>query len=367
MTGVGSGFIPRLTKYSRCYAISLASAWAWRYLPSRRPHLPGKEYRLYALLRSCACSVLQRNWNGFTLIVHLSIRARTAASFAIIVGLLSIPVCARGAPQEPEYDLDIPRLGVTEALAKFSDQTQLQYGYLPESEAEERILVGPLKCRCTVQQAMDRLLPSGFSFGWINDNSILIHSPQPAPTDVARYTTARGILERVLVTDSRLWSLELDLPSLVVFERDDIAALGASTVPELLEYLPQQPYLRSAGFRNAGEQYADLRGLGPDMTLILINGRRVSASATSFDSNAFDLNAIPLSAVERVEVLLDSMSVTAGADAIGGIINLVLKQQFGRPQLELGYGSASGGAAELRGSLAADHTTESLQIGRAHV
>ena len=97
---------------------------------------------------------------------------------------------------------------------------------------------------------------------------------------------------------------------------------------DLLRLLPQQPFLRPDGFRSNGAQYAELRGLGPDTTLVLINGRRAFASAASFSVNAFDLNQLPLSAVERVEVQLDSISVRHGADAIGGIVNIVLRDDI---------------------------------------
>ena len=71
---------------------------------------------------------------------------------------------------------------------------------------------------------------------------------------------------------------------------------------------------------------ANLRGLGAASTLILLNGRRVSTHGAR--GNAVDLNAIPLAAVERVEVLKDGASAIYGTDAIGGVINFIMRKDF---------------------------------------
>ncbi len=75
-----------------------------------------------------------------------------------------------------------------------------------------------------------------------------------------------------------------------------------------------------------GSSFANLRGLGPTGTLVLLNGRRVSTHGMS--GGAVDLNAIPMTAVARVEVLKDGASAIYGTDAIGGVINFILKNDF---------------------------------------
>ncbi|MBL0143441.1 MAG: TonB-dependent receptor [Betaproteobacteria bacterium] len=77
---------------------------------------------------------------------------------------------------------------------------------------------------------------------------------------------------------------------------------------------------------NNGNSSANLRGLGAANTLVLLNGRRVSTHGAK--GNAVDLNSIPLSAVERVEVLKDGASAIYGTDAIGGVINFILRRDF---------------------------------------
>jgi iron complex outermembrane receptor protein len=77
---------------------------------------------------------------------------------------------------------------------------------------------------------------------------------------------------------------------------------------------------------NNGNSSANLRGLGANSTLVLLNGRRVSTHGAK--GNAVDLNSIPLAAVERVEVLKDGASAIYGTDAIGGVINFILRKDY---------------------------------------
>ena len=77
---------------------------------------------------------------------------------------------------------------------------------------------------------------------------------------------------------------------------------------------------------NNGASSANLRGQGADSTLILLNGRRVATHGMK--GSAVDLNSIPFAAVERVEVLKDGASAIYGTDAIGGVINFILKKNY---------------------------------------
>ena len=77
---------------------------------------------------------------------------------------------------------------------------------------------------------------------------------------------------------------------------------------------------------NNGASSANLRGQGADSTLVLLNGRRVATHGMK--GSAVDLNSIPFAAVERVEVLKDGASAIYGTDAIGGVINFILKKNY---------------------------------------
>ena len=101
---------------------------------------------------------------------------------------------------------------------------------------------------------------------------------------------------------------------------------------------------------NNGATSANLRGQGANATLILLNGRRVAAHG--LNGGIIDLNQIPMSAVERIEVLKDGASAIYGTDAIGGVINFILRTNFTglRAQVVLDKTQAGGGDI-ARGSL----------------
>jgi iron complex outermembrane receptor protein len=80
----------------------------------------------------------------------------------------------------------------------------------------------------------------------------------------------------------------------------------------------------SSGLPTGGQASADLRGLGGDKTLVLLNGRRIANHP--YDGASVDLNIIPVAALERVEVLRDGASAIYGTDAIGGVINFITKR-----------------------------------------
>ncbi|MYM31678.1 TonB-dependent receptor [Duganella sp. CY15W] len=137
---------------------------------------------------------------------------------------------------------------------------------------------------------------------------------------------------RVEITGSRIKRVDAETASAVqVITAEDIARSGATTVTDVLRNLPAGNtggYVTegtpSQAFGSAG---VSLRGLGAGSTLTLINGRRVAPFG--FGSASFvDTNAIPVNAIERVEVLLDGASAIYGADAIGGVINIILRKNY---------------------------------------
>jgi iron complex outermembrane recepter protein len=95
---------------------------------------------------------------------------------------------------------------------------------------------------------------------------------------------------------------------------------------------------------------ANLRGLGASSTLVLLNGRRVSTHGAR--GNAVDLNAIPLAAVQRVEILKDGASAIYGTDAIGGVINFIMRKDFNGIDVRVTKNvTQDGGGAFTRGSI----------------
>jgi len=125
---------------------------------------------------------------------------------------------------------------------------------------------------------------------------------------------------------------------------------GRTDITSILNTLaPSLNYNKQSGSDGADHiDLATLRGLGPDQTLVLVNGKRrhqtafVAVFGTRGRGNSgTDLNAIPLGAIESVEILRDGASAQYGSDAIAGVINLVLKKSTGKLTGTIGYGGYS--------------------------
>ena len=151
---------------------------------------------------------------------------------------------------------------------------------------------------------------------------------------------------KVIITGSNIKRADKEGTSPVeVISAKQIAATGANTVQELLHSIPAFGSGSSVditdGSFSKGASTASLRGLGSSSTLILLNGRRITASAyadpNQGKSAVYDLNNIPISAIERVEIFKDGASAVYGSDAIAGVINFITKTAFTGAQLSANY------------------------------
>ena len=97
---------------------------------------------------------------------------------------------------------------------------------------------------------------------------------------------------------------------------------------------------------SGGASFASLRGLGPNATLVLLNGRRVGNHGAS--GKAVDLNSIPLGAIQRVEILKDGASAIYGTDAIGGVVNFILKTDYTGIEVSASYNATEAGGGMQR-------------------
>lgn len=136
-------------------------------------------------------------------------------------------------------------------------------------------------------------------------------------------------LETVQVTGSRLQRTDLETATPVyVLSSDAIKAAGYQRVEDVLNSLPQVQAAQTAYISNGATltATADLRGLGPQRTLVLFNGRRMPPGGVY--TNSADINQIPAALIERVEILTGGGSTVYGADAVAGVINFILRDDF---------------------------------------
>jgi len=161
--------------------------------------------------------------------------------------------------------------------------------------------------------------------------------------------------DEIVVIGSRIArSQDFEGPSpILTVDRAAIEKSGYQNLQQLMEQLPVNGNGAFSTRGNNQDSTANgaasisLRGLGADATLVLVNGRRVAVSsfAESVTTNFVDINTIPVSAIERVEVLKDGASALYGTDAVAGVINVVLRQDFEGMEVAAGYGDVTSGSA----------------------
>lgn len=160
-------------------------------------------------------------------------------------------------------------------------------------------------------------------------------------------------LDRIEVTGSRVKraAVEGALP-VTVISREDIDLSGKVTVAELLQ---NSTFNSFGSFKpvsgSSAQSFSELslRGLGGGRTLILIDGRRAPISPQTGEGQ--DLNTLPLAAVERIEILSDGASAIYGADAIGGVVNIITRRDFNGVEVSFGMGQSKRGGDTENGSV----------------
>jgi iron complex outermembrane recepter protein len=161
---------------------------------------------------------------------------------------------------------------------------------------------------------------------------------QTTPPAVAAAETAD--IQEVVVTGSRIQSLNLvSISPVTTVTATDIAQTGATRIEDVLNSLPSVYSNQSSNVSNGADGTAtvDLHDLGPERTLVLVNGRRLAPGQPD-GRNFADLDQIPVELVERVEVLTGGASSTYGADAVAGVVNFIMNTHYEGVKLDVGYG-----------------------------
>ncbi len=145
-------------------------------------------------------------------------------------------------------------------------------------------------------------------------------------------------LEEVVVTGSRIKRSDTSsISPMSVLTAEDLSISGNLTLENFVQDMPSVnggDFGAGVNNGNPGVASVSLRGLGPNRTLVLVNGKRFASNSV----NGFvDLNMIPTAIVERIEVLRDGASTVYGTDAIAGVVNIITKKDFEGVSLDVGY------------------------------
>ncbi|MBE5315526.1 MAG: TonB-dependent receptor [Xanthomonadales bacterium] len=187
-------------------------------------------------------------------------------------------------------------------------------------------------------------------------------SPAAAQRDADETAQAEPAekLDEILVTGTHIRGIDLqEAQPVTVIDAEDIRQFGAVTVGDLVAQLAEtRGGTGTFSTANSGALQADtpagaaavsLRGLGTASTLTLVNGRRIAVSSFASGSENFvDVNAIPLAAIDRIEVLTTGASAIYGADAVAGVVNFILRDDFDGLRLSASVGDSEAATDELR-------------------
>jgi len=212
------------------------------------------------------------------------------------------------------------------------------------------------------------------SFSWSTAALAEDPSPPPAPpTQAAPATPAapakadaakkpdQDFTEEIVVTGTHIPRVELSHAApMTVLSSAQLASSGRPSIGDILQTIPEQANGLNTQVNNGGDGSIriDLRGLGFQRTLVLLNGRRFVAGGTGADASV-DLTTIPTSAIQRVEILKDGASAVYGTDAISGVVNLITRKDYNGTELEAYYGgSQHGDGTQLDVSATTGLTTE---------
>ncbi|WP_083370138.1 TonB-dependent receptor plug domain-containing protein [Chromobacterium sphagni] len=199
--------------------------------------------------------------------------------------------------------------------------------------------------------------------------ALLSGAAWPALADTASSDNSTA-LERVTVTGSRISRSEQKGPtSVTVITGTDIEKQGYTNVYDALNSLPQNTgFTQGADFGNTFTPAANaisLRGLGPNHTLTLINGRRVADYPTAYDGsvNFVNLANIPAAMIDRIEILNGGASAIYGSDAIAGVVNVILKKKTDGVDVNVKVGASEHhGAENGRLQISGGHSWDQLSL-----
>ena len=273
-----------------------------------------------------------------------------AFSICALFALSGVSVTLAQTVTPAALTADIPAQPLEQALDAFARQTGLQLVYISDLVNKQRSRA--VSARLLADEALAQMLQgTGLRFEHLTPQSVRILAASAAAQSPLGPAESQPTAPEVFVTGSRIpvpANITATSP-LQVVTAYDILLSGYTDTGDVISVLPQMitnsgadDGSRSSPISNLGTTTADLRGLGPQRTVVLINGRRLGVGDPN-TVNAYpapDLNQVPLPMVERVEVLTGGAAATYGSDAVAGVVNFILRDHVQGVQIDGQVGSA---------------------------
>ena len=279
------------------------------------------------------------------------------SSAAVVTLALAPPAAA----QETFQDYDLPAQSLGRSLGEVARLSGRQV--VVASSLVRGKTAPALKGRYTAEQAYDALLANQ-NLKVTPVGAVLVLRAANADPVLGEPRPATGdSLSEIVVTGTRIRGAGPVGSNLIAIGREDIEASGYATTSQIVQAIPQNfngganETTYSYNNRNnalnnvALGSSVNLRGLGAESTLVLINGSRPAMGGIG--GLFADVSMIPSSALERVEVLPDGASALYGSDAVGGVVNFIMRDRFEGLETRLRVGAADGAFTEYQASVVA--------------
>lgn len=262
--------------------------------------------------------------------------------------LLSLAATSTASAQPPgQFSFDLPAEALSQALRDVAVRTGRNVIAPAELIGDQQ--AAPLSGTFTAEGAVARLLAgTGLQYRLVEGTLVVERGPFADKSVATDNAELKGT--SITVTGTRIRGAGSASP-VTVKTRGELERAGINDLADFTRILPQN-YTggQNRGIAGGGEQGGqqnlndsaalNLRGLGPDATLTLLSGHRLSYDALD---QGVDISAIPLAAIERIEVVADGASALYGSDAVAGVANIILRRDYDGLETSARVGASTSG------------------------
>lgn len=265
-----------------------------------------------------------------------------------------------------DFQISLPKQSLAQSLKELARQTGANILFTPD--AVQGVGAPEIHGQMSLADAVAKLLSLTSLESIADGNGGLIVRPksskstaeQQGPSSLNSNQDERDRISEIVVTGTHIKGAAPAGSPLTTYTRTDIDLTGLQTTQDFLNTIPQNfaggvsPTTNANGVPGRNQSLnvglgsgINLRGLGADATLVLLNGHRITQTVAG---NFVDVSSIPLSAIDRIDILSDGASAIYGSDAVAGVVNIVLKDQFEGVEIRTNGGTVTDGGHHTFGA-----------------
>ncbi len=302
--------------------------------------------------------------------MNLGVKMRAAVRVSLMTGAATLSLPSASHAQDQVRTFDVPAQAASTGIPEFAREANVQI-LVSEDDVSGKT-TNRVHGDLSVHEALRQLL-SGTKILVTSDDghTIILSRGNKLKNEEAASDNGAAInsgVETVVVTGTNIRGVINATSPIMIIDSNDIARTGYTDTAQLVASLPQnfgggQFGATADGQLGAGSRANlnvsgatgfNLRGLGADSTLVLLDGNRIAGSARG---EAVDVSIIPLAAIDRVEIVSDGASAIYGSDAIGGVVNFKLRKDYDGAETSVRYGTVTDGSL--------NETTIDQTVGRS--